>query len=162
MCRGSGVVAAEKKLTTINLPGSSSELAVGVHLVTHPILQRDHNAVVNKLYEVAENFWGWKLKLCSYPSVAQPALRSAERCVSIITASATTSCHWRWLYSVKEIDCSVTMNRWLVETVKLEMVGVEQEVARRGFRRQPFHSSFPVPRPLPLPLLFHTISIFSI
>ena len=42
MCRGSGVVAAEKKLTTINLPGSSSELAVGVHLVTHPILQRDH------------------------------------------------------------------------------------------------------------------------
>jgi hypothetical protein len=31
-----------KKLTTINLPGSSSELAVGVHLVTHPILQRDH------------------------------------------------------------------------------------------------------------------------
>ena len=42
MCRGSGVVAAGKKLTTINLPGSSSELAVGVHLVTHPILQRDH------------------------------------------------------------------------------------------------------------------------
>ena len=40
--RCSGVVAAEKKLTTINLPGSSSELAVGVHLVTHPILQRDH------------------------------------------------------------------------------------------------------------------------
>ena len=42
MCRGSGAVAAGKKLTTINLPGSSSELAVGVHLVTHPILQRDH------------------------------------------------------------------------------------------------------------------------
>ena len=42
MCRGSGVVAAGKKLTTINLPASSSELAVGVHLVTHPILQRDH------------------------------------------------------------------------------------------------------------------------
>ena len=29
-------------MTTINLPASSSELAVGVHLVTHPILQRDH------------------------------------------------------------------------------------------------------------------------
>ena len=27
--------AAGKKLTTINLPGSSLELAVGVHLVTH-------------------------------------------------------------------------------------------------------------------------------
>ena len=46
MCRGSGVVAAGKKLTTINLPGSSSELAVGVHLVTHPILQRDHDRFV--------------------------------------------------------------------------------------------------------------------
>ena len=42
MCRGSGVVAAGKKLTTINLPGSSSELAVGVHLMTHLILQRAH------------------------------------------------------------------------------------------------------------------------
>ena len=42
MCRGSGAVAARKKLTTINLPGSSSELAVGVHLVTHLILQRGH------------------------------------------------------------------------------------------------------------------------
>ena len=38
MCRGSGVVAAGKKLTTINLPGSSSELAVGVHLVTAGVL----------------------------------------------------------------------------------------------------------------------------
>ena len=42
MCRGSGAVAAIKKLTTMKLPGSSSELAVGVHLMTHLILQRDH------------------------------------------------------------------------------------------------------------------------
>ena len=37
MCRGSGAVAAGKKLTTINLPSASSALAVGVHLVTHPV-----------------------------------------------------------------------------------------------------------------------------
>ena len=42
MCRGSGAIAARKKLTTINLSGSSSELAVGVHLMTHLILQHDH------------------------------------------------------------------------------------------------------------------------
>ena len=42
MCRGSGVVAAGKKYTTINLPAASSALAVGVHLVTHLILQHDH------------------------------------------------------------------------------------------------------------------------
>ena len=42
MCRDSGVVAAGKTLTTINLPGASSELAVGVNSMTEPVLQRDH------------------------------------------------------------------------------------------------------------------------
>ena len=42
MCRGSGVVAAGKKLTSINLLCASSALAAGVDLVTHLVLQRDH------------------------------------------------------------------------------------------------------------------------
>ena len=43
-CRGSGVVAAGNKLTSINLSSVSSALAAGVDLVTHLILQRDHDA----------------------------------------------------------------------------------------------------------------------
>jgi len=42
MCRVSAVVAAGEKLTTIHLQAAASEPAVGVHLVTHPVLQRDH------------------------------------------------------------------------------------------------------------------------
>ena len=33
---------SQKKVDHINLPAASSALAVGVHLVTHLILQRDH------------------------------------------------------------------------------------------------------------------------
>ena len=40
MCRGSGVVAAGKKLITINLPAASSSLAVGVDLVTQRVPSR--------------------------------------------------------------------------------------------------------------------------
>ena len=42
MCQVSAVVAAGEKLTTIHLQAAASEPAVSVHLVTHPILQRDH------------------------------------------------------------------------------------------------------------------------
>eukprot|EP00966_Prymnesium_polylepis_P232681 5381523-Prymnesium_polylepis.1 len=42
MCRGSAVISVGKKLTTIHLPVASSALAVGVDLMTEPVLQRGH------------------------------------------------------------------------------------------------------------------------
>ena len=74
MCRGSGVVAAGKNLTTINLPASSSELAVGVHLVTHPILQRDHIS----RSDLARDLGRGQLQVSTAPDLSGRSLRRPQ------------------------------------------------------------------------------------
>ena len=74
MCRGSSVVIAGKELTTINLLAASSELAVGVHLVTHSVLQHDHIFGSALRSDLGRG----RLEVATAPDLSRRSLRRAQ------------------------------------------------------------------------------------